>query len=58
VSKASTHDISPQKRAGKRSGHSGPRGQTKEQLYAEAKRRGVKGRSDMTKKQLQDALSK
>jgi hypothetical protein len=58
ASKSSTHDMSPQKRGGQRSGRSGPRGQTKDQLYAEAKRRGVKGRSNMTKKQLQDALSK
>jgi hypothetical protein len=58
ASKTSTRDMSPQKRGGKRSGKPGPRGQTRDQLYAEAKRRGVKGRSNMTKKQLQDAISK
>ncbi|MFB9833528.1 plasmid stabilization protein [Actinoallomurus acaciae] len=58
ASKTSTRDMSPQKRGGKRSGKPGPRGQAKDQLYAEAKRRGIKGRSNMNKKQLQDALSK
>lgn len=58
ASKTSTHDMSPQERGGKRSGRPGPRGQTRDQLYAEAKRRNVKGRSNMTKKQLEDALNK
>ncbi|MFB9831072.1 plasmid stabilization protein [Actinoallomurus acaciae] len=58
ASKTSTHDMSPQQRGGKRSGRPGPRGQTRDQLYAEAKRRGVKGRSNMSKKELQDALNK
>jgi hypothetical protein len=58
ASKTSTRDMSPQKRGGKRSGKPGPRDQTRDQLYAEAKRRGIEGRSNMTKKQLQDALSK
>jgi hypothetical protein len=56
ASKASTQDMSPQRRGGKRSGRAGPRGQTKDQLYAEARRRGIEGRSKMTKKQLQNAL--
>lgn len=56
ASRTSIDDMSPQVRGGKRSGRPGPRGQTRDQLYAEAKRRGVKGRSNMTKKQLQDAL--
>lgn len=42
-------------RGGKRS-HSGPGGRTKDQLYAEAKRKGVKGRSSMNKAQLQRAV--
>ncbi|MGH3388585.1 MAG: hypothetical protein ACRDOO_06880 [Actinomadura sp.] len=58
ASRASTRDMSPQERGGKRSGRPGPRGQTKDQLYAEAKRRGVKGRSQMNKKELQDALGR
>ena len=36
----------------------GPRGRTKEQLYEEAKDLGVKGRSKMTKAQLQRAVSR
>jgi hypothetical protein len=57
ASPESVHDKSPQERGGKRSGRPGPRGQTKQQLYGEARRRGVKGRSSMTKEQLQKALA-
>ena len=35
---------------------SGSKGRTKEQLYSEAKRKGIKGRSKMTKAQLARAL--
>ncbi len=56
ASPESTKDMSPQQRGGKRSGRPGPRGQTKQELYGEARRRGIKGRSTMTKKQLEDAL--
>ncbi|MCW2899161.1 MAG: plasmid stabilization protein [Streptosporangiaceae bacterium] len=56
ASKTSTEDMSPQRRGGKRSGRPGPRGRTKQQLYAEAQKKGIKGRSSMTKKQLEDAL--
>ncbi|MGW0663948.1 plasmid stabilization protein [Streptodolium elevatio] len=55
ASKSSTRDISSGRRGGLRS-HSGSGGPTKDQLYAEAKRRNVKGRSKMTKKQLSSAL--
>ncbi len=58
ASRTSTQDMSPQERGGKRSGRPGPRGRTKEQLYAEAKRRGIEGRSKMTKQQLLTALDK
>ncbi len=58
ASRTSTRDMSPEERGGRRSGRPGPRGRTKEQLYAEAKRRGVKGRSRMTKKELLDALGR
>jgi hypothetical protein len=58
ASKTSTRDMSPQERGGKRSGRPGPRGQTRDQLYAEAKRRGIKGRSNMTKQQLENALGR
>jgi hypothetical protein len=56
-SRTSTKDISSGRRGGLRS-HSGPRGRTKEQLYQEAKRKGVKGRSRMTKAQLQRAVDR
>ena len=59
ASKSSTRDTSPQKRGGKRSGHrQGPGGPTKDQLYNEAKKRNIKGRSSMTKKELQSALGR
>jgi plasmid stabilization system protein ParE len=58
ASRTSTQDMSPQERGGKRSGRPGPRGQTKDQLYAEAQRRNIKGRSHMNKKELQDALGR
>jgi hypothetical protein len=55
ASRTSTDDVSPQHRGGKRS-HTGAKGRTKAQLYEDARRRHVKGRSTMTKAQLQDAL--
>ncbi|MGB2953253.1 MAG: hypothetical protein WBB74_07650 [Gaiellaceae bacterium] len=45
-------------RAQKGQTKTGPRGRTKEQLYNEAKRRGISGRSRMTKQQLQRALDR
>jgi hypothetical protein len=56
ASRSSIHDISAGRRGGLRSG-SGPGGRTKEQLYNEAKRRGIKGRSRMNKAQLQRAVA-
>lgn len=55
-SRLSRTDISSGRRGGLRSGRSGPRGRTKEQLYQEARRRNVRGRSKMTKAQLERAL--
>lgn len=55
-SRSSTHDMSSSRRGGLRSGTNRPRGRTKEQLYNEAKERGVEGRSKMTKAQLQRAV--
>src|ERR671930_2341887 len=55
-SRTSTRDISSGRRGGLRSGTNRPKGRTKEQLYNEAKRREIKGRSRMNKQQLQRAL--
>jgi len=57
ASRSSTRDISSGRRGGLRSG-GGPKGRTKEQLYNEAKRRGIKGRSKMNKAQLQRAVAR
>jgi hypothetical protein len=56
-SRTSTEDISSSRRGGLRS-HAGPGGRTKAQLYEEAKRRNVKGRSSMTKAQLERAVGR
>ncbi|WP_410659376.1 plasmid stabilization protein [Amycolatopsis sp. lyj-112] len=59
ASRTSTQDMSPQRRGGKRSGNrQGPGGPTKEQLYNDAKKRNIKGRSKMSKKELQRALGR
>ncbi|HEY0633177.1 MAG TPA: hypothetical protein VGC98_14065 [Thermoleophilaceae bacterium] len=55
-SRTSTQDISSGRRGGKRSGSAGPRGRTRDQLYAEARNLGVEGRSTMNKKQLERAV--
>lgn len=57
ASKVSTQDKSPQHRGGKRSGNDmGPNSPTKDQLYEQARRRGISGRSTMSKQQLEKAL--
>ncbi len=56
ASKSSTKDISSGQ-GGQRS-HRGAGGPTKAQLYAEARRRGVKGRSSMNKAQLARAVGR
>jgi hypothetical protein len=53
-SRSSIDDISSGRRGGLRS-HRGPGGRTRDQLYNEAKARGIKGRSKMTKAQLERA---
>ncbi|MFD7788573.1 plasmid stabilization protein [Streptomyces nojiriensis] len=55
ASRESLEDISSSRRGGLHS-HSGAQGPTYEQLYAEARRRNVHGRSDMNKTQLKRAL--
>jgi hypothetical protein len=57
-SRTSRQDISSGRRGGLRSGTSGPRGRTKEQLYNEAKQMGIEGRSKMNKAQLQRAVDR
>lgn len=55
ASKTSINDVSPQHRGGKRS-HSGSGGPTRDQLYNEAKQRGIEGRSSMSKEELRKAV--
>jgi len=55
-SRVSTSDMSSGRRGGLRSGKPGPRGRTREQLYQEARKLGVEGRSSMNKAQLQRAV--
>jgi hypothetical protein len=55
-SRTSTQDMSSSRRGGQRSGRSGPRGRTRDQLYNEARQLGIEGRSSMNKSQLQRAV--
>ena len=57
-SRLSRTDMSPSRRGGQRSGTNRPKGRTKEQLYNEAKRMGIEGRSRMTKEQLKRAVDR
>lgn len=57
ASKTSTQDPkSSGERGGQRSGTNRQKGRTKDQLYAEAKKKGVEGRSKMTKRELEQAV--
>ena len=56
-SRSSRKDISSGRRGGLRS-HTGPKGRTYDQLYNEAKERGLEGRSKMSKAQLERALDR
>jgi hypothetical protein len=56
-SKTSTDDISSGRRGGLRS-HSGSGGRTKDQLYEEAKKKNIKGRSSMSKAELEKAVGR
>jgi hypothetical protein len=57
-SASSTRDMSSGRRGGLRSGRAGPRGQTREQLYNQAKRLNIRGRSRMNKRQLLAAVNR
>jgi hypothetical protein len=56
-SKTSTNDISSSRRGGLRS-HSGSGGRTKAQLYEEAKKKHIDGRSSMSKAELEKAVGR
>ncbi len=56
-SRTSTEDISSSRHGGLRS-HSGAGGRTRDQLYEEARRQGVKGRSSMSKAELERAVGR
>jgi hypothetical protein len=57
-SQSSRRDMSSSRRGGLRSGTNRPKGRTKEQLYNEAKKMGIEGRSKMNKQQLQRAVDR
>jgi len=57
ASRTSTEDISSGRRGGLRS-HRGAGGRTRDQLYEEAKRKNIKGRSKMTKAELEKAVGR
>jgi hypothetical protein len=58
ASTSTTDDIPSGRRGGLRSGTRREKGPTKDQLYAEARRRGIRGRSRMSKAQLARALDR
>jgi hypothetical protein len=55
-SRTSIDDMSSGRRGGQRSGTNRPKGRTRDQLYEEARKLGVDGRSKMNKKQLERAV--
>lgn len=57
ASRTSTEDISSARRGGLRS-HRGAGGRTRDQLYEEAKDKGIKGRSSMNKRELEEAVGR
>jgi hypothetical protein len=55
-SRTSTQDMSSSRRGGQRSGTNRPKGRTRDQLYTEAKKLGIEGRSNMNKSELERAV--
>lgn len=55
-SRLSREDMSSGRRGGQRSGTDRPKGRTRDQLYEEAKQKGIEGRSKMTKAELERAV--
>ncbi|HEV2774520.1 MAG TPA: hypothetical protein VGV90_02920 [Solirubrobacteraceae bacterium] len=58
ASKSSTSDMSSSKRGGQRSGTNREKGRTRDQLYNEAKKLNIEGRSSMNKDQLKRAVDR
>ena len=58
ASRLSKEDISSGRRGGLRSGTNRPKGRTRDQLYEEARRLDISGRSKMTKSQLERAVAR
>jgi hypothetical protein len=56
ASRLSKRDMPSSRRGGQRSGTARPKGRTRDQLYNEARKLGVEGRSNMNKAQLQRAV--
>ncbi len=57
ASRTSTDDLSSSRRGGLRS-HAGPGGRTKAQLYEEARKKKIRGRSSMSKAELARAVGR
>ncbi len=57
-SRTSTQDMSSSRRGGQRSQTNRPKGRTRDQLYNEARKLGIDGRSKMNKAQLQRAVDR
>jgi hypothetical protein len=56
-SRLSKEDLSSGRRGGQRS-HKGPGGRTRDQLYEEARHKGIEGRSKMNKAELEKAVGR
>lgn len=57
-SRLSRRDMPSSRRGGQRSGTDRPKGRTRDQLYEEARKLGVEGRSKMNKEQLRRAVDR